>query len=46
MPAKPRFRLFGGPNGSAKTHVFTDFREKGILHTEIYVNADKIEAGR
>ena len=44
MPAKSRFRLFGGPNGSGKTHVFTDFREKGIIHTEIYVNADKIEA--
>jgi predicted ABC-type ATPase len=44
MPIKPRFRLFGGPNGSGKTHVFTDFREKGIIHTEIYVNADRIEA--
>jgi len=44
MAAKPRFRLFGGPNGSWKTHVFTDFREKGLIHTEIYVNADRIEA--
>lgn len=44
MPHKPRFRLFGGPNGSGKTHVFREFREKGIIHTEVYVNADKIES--
>jgi hypothetical protein len=44
MPPKPKFRLFGGPNGSGKTHVFTNFKEKGIIHTEVYVNADKIEA--
>lgn len=43
MP-KPRFRLFGGPNGSGKTHLFRDFKRKGYIHTEIYVNADKIEA--
>ncbi|HUB60670.1 MAG TPA: hypothetical protein VL978_08210 [Puia sp.] len=44
MPHKPRFRLFGGPDGSGKTHVFREFREKGIIHTEVYVNADKIES--
>ncbi|HEY4336105.1 MAG TPA: hypothetical protein VGM89_09410, partial [Puia sp.] len=44
MPPKPKFRLFGGPNGSGKTHVFTNFKAKGIIHTEVYVNADKIEA--
>src|SRR5882724_5348593 len=40
----PRFRLFGGPNGSGKTHVFDKFKEEGYIHTEIYVNADKIES--
>ncbi len=44
MPPKPKFRLFGGPNGSGKTHVFANFKEKGIIHTELHVNADKIEA--
>jgi len=43
MP-KPKFRLFGGPNGSGKTHLFRKFKRKGYIHTEIYVNADKIEA--
>ena len=41
--AKPRFRLFAGPNGSGKTYVFKQFRKAGIIHTEIYVNADRIE---
>ena len=41
---KPKFRLFGGPNGSGKTHVFNRFKKLGIIHTEIYVNADRIEA--
>lgn len=36
--------MFGGPNGSGKTHVFNTFRGKGIIHTEIYVSADRIEA--
>jgi predicted ABC-type ATPase len=44
MPPKPKFRLFGGPNGSGKTHVFKKFKERGIIHTEVYVNADRIEA--
>lgn len=41
---KPKFRLFGGPNGSGKTHLFKKFKRRGYIHTEIYVNADKIEA--
>jgi predicted ABC-type ATPase len=40
---EPKFRLFGGPNGSGKTHVFKKFKHEGYIHTEIYVNADKIE---
>ena len=40
---KPKFRLFGGPNGSGKTHLFKKFKHRGYIHTEIYVNADKIE---
>jgi len=39
----PRFRLFAGPNGSGKTHLFNHLKSKGVIHTEIYVNADKIE---
>jgi predicted ABC-type ATPase len=39
----PRFRLLAGPNGSGKTHLFNHLKSKGIIHTEIYVNADKIE---
>jgi hypothetical protein len=39
---KPKFRLFGGPNGSGKTHVFKKIKYEGYIHTEIYVNADKI----
>ena len=41
---QPRFRLFAGPNGSGKTTLFENLRKDGIIHTEIYVNADKIEA--
>jgi predicted ABC-type ATPase len=44
MSLKPKFRLFGSLNGSGKTHLFTNFKEKGIIHTEVFVNADKIEA--
>ncbi len=43
MAPKPKFRLFGGPNGSGKSHTFQRFKAQGIIHTEIYVNADKIE---
>lgn len=42
--AQPRFRLFAGPNGSGKTFLFNLLRSNGIIHTEIYVSADKIEA--
>lgn len=42
MP-EPKFRLFARPNASGKTHVFQKFRDAGYIHTEIYVNADKIQ---
>ena len=42
--SKPKFRLFAGPNGSGKTYVFKQFKKAGIIHTEMYVNADRIEA--
>lgn len=41
---QPRFRLFAGPNGSGKTFFFKHLRENGVIHTEIYASADKIEA--
>ena len=41
---QPRFRLFGGPNGSGKTFFFNHLKRSGYIHTEIYVSADKIEA--
>ncbi|HRG90493.1 MAG TPA: zeta toxin family protein [Chitinophagales bacterium] len=40
----PRFRLFAGPNGSGKSSLFQHLRNKGIIHTELYVSADRIEA--
>ncbi len=43
MP-QPRFRLFAGPNGSGKTFFFNHLKSKGLITTEIYVSADKIEA--
>jgi predicted ABC-type ATPase len=43
MLPKPKFRLFGGPNGSGKSHTFQRFKAEGVIHTEIYVNADKVE---
>lgn len=42
--SQPRFRLFAGPNGSGKTFFFNHLRANGVIHTEIYVSADKIEA--
>ncbi|HEY5327702.1 MAG TPA: hypothetical protein VIJ27_11935 [Mucilaginibacter sp.] len=39
---RPKFRLFGGPNGSGKTFLFEQLRKAGTIHTEIYVNADRI----
>jgi predicted ABC-type ATPase len=41
---QPRFRLFAGPNGSGKTFFFQHLRANGVISTEIYVSADKIEA--
>ena len=38
----PKFRLFGGPNGSGKTFLFDRLRRAGTIHTELYINADKI----
>ena len=40
---QPRFRMFAGPNGSGKTHLFNFLRSQSFIHTEIYVNADEIE---
>ena len=40
---QPRFRMFAGPNGSGKTHLFNFLRSQSYIHTEIYVNADEIE---
>jgi predicted ABC-type ATPase len=36
--------LFAEPNGSGKTFFFQHLRSKGVISTEIYVSADKIEA--
>jgi hypothetical protein len=41
--ANSKFRLFAGPNASGKTWVFEKFREEKLIHTEFYVNADRIE---
>jgi len=40
---QPRFRMFAGPNGSGKTVLFDHLRNKGYIHTEIFVSADRIE---
>jgi len=40
---QPRFRMFAGPNGSGKTHLFNFLHSQSYIHTEIYVNADEIE---
>lgn len=40
---QPRFRMFAGPNGSGKTHLFNFLQNHSYIHTEIYVNADSIE---
>ncbi|MFN8309989.1 MAG: zeta toxin family protein [Chitinophagales bacterium] len=39
-----RFRLFAGPNGSGKSSLFQHLKLKGVIKTEIYVSADRIEA--
>jgi predicted ABC-type ATPase len=38
-----RFRLFAGPNGSGKTTVYESIKNSGIIKTEFYISADKIE---
>ena len=38
-----RFRIFAGPHGSGKTHLFNYLKNQAFIHTEIYVNADEIE---
>jgi len=40
----PRFRMFAGPNGSGKSSLYNHLRNQKIIHTEIYVSADRIEA--
>ncbi len=42
--SQPRFRLFAGPNGSGKTFFFNHLKSRGLISTEIYVSADRIEA--
>jgi len=39
--ATKRLRVFAGPNGSGKTTIVNDLREK--IHFGVYVNADDIE---
>lgn len=38
-----RLRIFAGPNGSGKTSVYDDLRQKGSPRFGVYVNADDIE---
>lgn len=40
---QPRFRMFAGPNGSGKTDLFQHLKKSIYIHTEIYLNADRIE---
>lgn len=40
---QPRFRIFAGPNGSGKTHLFNFLRNQKFINTEFYINADEIE---
>jgi predicted ABC-type ATPase len=41
MPAK--FRLFAGPNGSGKTSLFEHLKKGELIHTDLYINADRYE---
>jgi predicted ABC-type ATPase len=43
MKEVKRFRLFAGPNGSGKSTLYEQLRRDGIIHTEIYISADRIE---
>jgi predicted ABC-type ATPase len=38
----PKFRLFAGPNGSGKTFLFEHLKRNGTIHTELYINADRV----
>lgn len=38
-----RFRMFAGPNGSGKSELFHYLRKNRLIHTELYVSADRIE---
>jgi predicted ABC-type ATPase len=44
MTPHKRFRMFAGPNGSGKSTLFKRLKKDSIIHTEIYVAADEIEA--
>jgi predicted ABC-type ATPase len=44
MTPKKRFRMFAGPNGSGKSSLYERLRKDAIIHTDIYISADKIEA--
>src|SRR5438445_1119615 len=41
---KKRFRMFAGPNGSGKSTLYERLRKDSIIHTDIYLAADRIEA--
>ncbi|BDA79212.1 hypothetical protein LPTSP3_g21420 [Leptospira kobayashii] len=36
--------MFAGPNGSGKSSLYDYLRNRKIIHTEVYVSADRIEA--
>lgn len=36
--------MFAGPNGSGKSTLYEKLRKENIIHTEMYVSADRIEA--
>jgi predicted ABC-type ATPase len=44
MTPQKRFRMFAGPNGSGKSTLYERLRKDSIIHTELYVAADRIEA--
>jgi predicted ABC-type ATPase len=44
MTPQKRFRMFAGPNGSGKSSLYNRLRKDSIIHTEIYVAADRIES--
>lgn len=44
MTSRKRFRMFAGPNGSGKSTLYERLRKDSIIHTDIYLAADRIEA--